>query len=63
MKYVLTIQLIMNDGKIRGNVKASALFSTISCVNLLPLEKLERASVFVCGWKTDEAIMVPHKEV
>jgi hypothetical protein len=53
----------MNDGKIRGNVKASALFSTISCVNLLPLEKLERASVFVCGWKTDEAIMVPHKEV
>lgn len=31
---VLTIQLIMNnEGKTRGNVKASALYNTIPCVN------------------------------
>jgi len=61
--YVLIVQLIMNnEGKIRGNVKASALSSTIPCVNFWPLEKLERAHVFVCRWKT-EAILVPCKEV
>jgi hypothetical protein len=49
----------MNDDNIRGNVKAIAPFSTTSCVKLLPLEKLERASVLVCGWKTDEVIKVP----